>query len=197
MKYGTYRPIQYLILLGLCLVSFSSCVKKTPDATLQYIHTPPQSIPKKIHTQTGIGPYSEFSGRLLVIQKAKRWQVMLNWRSSQPQTGWLRLHHAASSRIIEVTWKNKSIQTRDNNDHPPIWKQSGYRYLQKQGINILPEDLTTFLLGNIPKGFTKKGLNEWRGYRGKSLIRVVWNPNRKSFMIMDMYKGSKIVLFIL
>lgn len=190
---------QQCAVLSCCLLTLGACVKPTILVNETKVITPVVTAPKiepVAQTITGIGPYTEFSGRLLVIQKAKRWQVMVNWKANSPEQGWLRLHHAASSRIIEIKWHNNTLQTRDNHDNLPLWKKTKAAYLQQQGINISPQDLATFLLGDIPKGFTQKTNNEWRGHRGKSLIRVVWNPNSKRFMIMDMYKGSKIVLII-
>jgi len=181
------KLIQSLLVLLLCLCVLGAC---------RNTHTVQQNITTHA-SSTGIGPYTEFTGRLLVIQKAKRWQVMLNWKAKTPDQGWLRLHHAASSRVIEVKWQDHHLQTRDNNDRPPRWHSTTPAYLQQQGINISPEDLTLFLLGQLPQGFYEKKKNEWHGYRGKSVLRVVWNPNRQSLMIMDMHQGSKIVLLIL
>ncbi|MDQ6961988.1 MAG: hypothetical protein Q9M28_05600 [Mariprofundaceae bacterium] len=196
-----YRNFWYQLgILSCCAFLLGACAKPNIAVHDQKIDKPmltiQEVVKEKPSTLTGIGPYTEFSGRLLVIQKAKRWQVMVNWKAQNNEAGWLRLHHAASSRIIEIKWHDNSLQTRDNHDPSPVWKNAEQAYLKQQGINISPSDLATFLLGHVPEGFSEKSKNEWRGHRGKSLLRVVWNPNSKKLIIMDMYQGSKIVLLI-
>jgi len=144
----------------------------------------------------GIGPYPAFTGRLIVIDASRRWQVVINWRAATPEHGWLRLTHAASGRIIEMEWKGEAMRLRDNQATSPDWRPVSTDELAAHGIMLTPQTLTAILLGAMPPGFTSRGQHTWEGRHGDSVMRLQWSAQGKRLTITDINHGRKAMLII-
>ncbi|GAV19704.1 hypothetical protein MMIC_P0656 [Mariprofundus micogutta] len=151
---------------------------------------------KKIDTETatGIGPYPEFSGRLIVIEPKRRWQVSVNWQSSSPEKGWLRLTHAVSGTVVDFRWSHDFMEVRDNNNG--YWKNISQQQLGKQGIVLPPQQLASVLLDEMPSHFKKKNGNTWESTASGSLIRLEWKAEKQQLIMTDMLHGRRATLII-
>jgi outer membrane biogenesis lipoprotein LolB len=171
------RP-RLLISLGM-LAWLAGCAMRPPTTT------PPS-----------IGPYPAFSGRLIVIEPAQRWQVAVDWRAPTPSDGWLRLTHAASGQVLVLTWHGDALRLSDNRDpsHPdrPVSEAA----LAAHGIVIPPEQLAAILLGHMPPRFVPAGPNRWQADRHGHLIRIDWNAGSRRLTLTDMKRGSRAILLI-
>jgi hypothetical protein len=167
----------WLIALG-CLLLLNAC------ATIQQ------------NGHGGIGPYAQFSGRLIVIEPGRRWQAVLDWRAHDPATGWMRLTHAASARIIELEWHGENMHIRDNRAGSPLWQPIGMEALAEHGIMLPPATLASILLGAMPPSFTVSGSNEWRGKLNSSFIRLRWQPDARRLTLTDISHGRRAILII-
>ncbi len=141
----------------------------------------------------GIGPYHTISGRLLVIEPKRRWQVMLDWQTEE-NSGRARLVHAASGNIVELRWQKDDIRLRDN--HAPTWRKINMQQLAEHGIVISPYTLSRFLAGYIPAGFQRKNASTWENTRDGKLIRVTWKHEVKRLIISDIRHGRRATLII-
>lgn len=145
---------------------------------------------------SSIGPYPAFSGRLLVIEQAKRWQVEVDWRAATPADGWLRLTHAASGRVLVLTWHGGAMHLSDNQDpaHPdrPVSEAA----LAAHGIVIPPQQLAAILLGQMPPEFRPAGPNRWQGISHGRPVRIDWNAGARRLTLTDMKRGSRAILLI-
>lgn len=149
---------------------------------------------QKTDQTAGIGPYHHFSGRLLVIQPANRWQAELDWRGDA-NAGQARLTHAASSRIIEIQWLGETMQLRDNQQHP-AWQLVDEQRLYQQGIIMLPQQLADILNGNMPASLHKRGSNHWEGMVRNSHLKLIWKPDQQRMEITDITHGNRLILII-
>jgi len=174
---GINRQIPLLLLLLTLL--FSGCAKKID----------PQSRPA-----ISIGPYSEFTGRLIVIETSRRWQTALDWKAESPEQGRLRLTHAATGTVVEFRWHNNFMEVRDNKNR--YWKSINQSQLSQQGIVLPPQQLAAILLGNMPEHFTQKKTTEWESRASGSLIRLQWNPDTYRLTISDIQHGRRATLII-
>ncbi|MDX8407337.1 MAG: lipoprotein insertase outer membrane protein LolB [Mariprofundaceae bacterium] len=163
------------------------------------------SLPGKTPTTTHMektavmGPYSEFSGRLLVMQPRRRWQVSLQWAASSPGQGWLRLSHAASNSVIELRWQNQDMQLRSNTH--TAWQAISERQLAEQGIVLPPQQLAALLLGHVPDHFVQKPGNGrddiiWESQGLKSFMRLQWRASSQRLSMTDMTHGRRAILII-
>jgi len=143
----------------------------------------------------GIGPYSAVSGRLLVMEPARRWQVMLDWKADSPSSGQARLTHAASGTVVELRWQGNDIRLRDSN--APDWRRVSPAQLAEHGIVISPYTLSRFLAGRIPSGFRKTGSNAWESRQDGAPLRVSWKPGEQRLEISDIRHGRRAILIIL
>ena len=142
---------------------------------------------------TDIGPWTSVSGRLLVMEPTRRWQVMLDWRA-EGDAGRARLVHAASNSVLELRWQRDDIMLRDN--RTPTWRRIRQSELARHGIVISPYALSRFLAGRQPPGFTRKQENVWESRRKDALIRVVWKPAARRLSISDIRHGRRATLLI-
>jgi len=143
----------------------------------------------------GIGPYRSVSARLLVIEPARRWQVMLDWQADTPSSGQARLTHAASGLVVELRWLRNDIHLRDSNS--PQWRKVSTEQLAEHGIVVSPYVLSQFLAGRIPPGFRKTGPNAWESKRGGDLVRVGWNAEIQRLELSDIRHGRRATLIII
>ena len=154
-------------------------------------------MPAKTTSPTaGIGPYPAFTGRLIVINASKRWQVVIHWRAPTPEHGWLRLTHAASGRIIEMEWKDDVMRLRDNQAASPDWRSVSAEELATHGIVLTPQTLAAILLGAMPPAFTSRDRDIWEGRHGSSVMRLQWSAQGKRLTITDINHGRKAILII-
>jgi len=144
---------------------------------------------------SGIGPYRAVTARLLVIEPARRWQVMLDWRADTPSSGQARLTHAASGMIVELRWLLDDIHLRDSNS--PDWRKVSTEQLSEHGIVVSPYDLSQFLAGRIPPGFRTTDSNAWENKHGGDLVRVKWNAQVQRLELSDIRHGRRATLIIL
>ena len=145
-------------------------------------------------TPTAIGPYSSFSGRLLVMQPSKRWQVAIDWQARTAETGTIRLSHALSGTVVDFRWTDTSMQVRDNT--LPYWRYIQQQELTKHGLVIPPSQLASILLGHIPKHFIAKKPGTWESRASGSLIRLRWQARLKKLTLTDLKHGRIAKLII-
>jgi len=184
MSTFSHRPVMH----GLCvalLVFLGACSVSIPANQSTAMHKP---------TSQKIGPFPAFSGRLIVINPSRRWQVEIDWQAYQPNTGKLRLNHAFSSTIVDFRWNNSHMEIRDNKF--PYWRDIQQKELTEHGIMLPPNQLASILLGNIPSSFHQKKNDTWESKQSGSLIRLHWQPALKKLTISDIQHGRVAKLII-
>jgi len=144
---------------------------------------------------SSIGPYQSFTGRLIVIEPTRRWQVIIHW-DGQPDRGQVRLTHAASNRIIQVSWDGKEIRMRDNRNPVDGWKIIDHSHLQSMGIILPPQQLAMILNGSIPPSLKEKKPNLWKGKMNDTLLLLKWTEERRRLEITDIEHGREAILVI-
>jgi hypothetical protein len=143
---------------------------------------------------SAIGPYPDFSGRLIVIEPARRWQVLLKWQAETAEQGRVRLTHAATGSVVELQWQHEKIQVRDNKH--PDWQIIGQQKLAELGIVMPPQQLASVLLGNMPAHFKRKNGNTWESRQTGDLIRLHWQASRQKLSMTDIKHGRRATLII-
>lgn len=139
---------------------------------------------------------AEFTGRLIVIEPTRRWQVLISWHSLGKNEGWLRLNHAATGRIIELRWRNKMMWLRDNQAARANWQGITLEDLRSYGISLFPNDITLFLAGQTPPDFIAAGEGMWRGIRMDHTLHVKWIQSKRHLRITDVSMGKIAILMI-
>jgi len=159
------------------------------------------TLPEKnlLQAAVGIGHFEAFSGRLIVIEPSRRWQVTLQWQAKQASTGWARLTHAASNTVIELRWQGDAIQLRGNGR--ASWQSVSREALSKQGIVLTPQQLATLLLGGVPTHFQAAKTNQsnrlvWENRGFKPFIRVQWQAEQQRLTMTDITHGRRAILII-
>ncbi len=150
---------------------------------------------KPHETSSSIGPYQSFTGRLIVIEPNRRWQVVIHW-NGQPERGEVRLTHAASNRIVLLSWEGESMRMTDNQSPISGWRHIDSDMLRKMGIILPPQQLAMIFSGRIPSTLKEQGPNLWRGVIDKSQIRLKWIDQRKRLEITDITHGREAILMI-
>lgn len=145
-------------------------------------------------TTSPIGPYPSFSGRLIVMQPTKRWQVSLQWQANTSEQGRLRITHAATATVVELRWQGESMHIRDN-QHPD-WRYIEAGELSEHGIIIPPNELAAILLGHMPAHFIQKDEQTWESRQSGRLIRLRWQQELRRLTMTDIKHGLKAVLNI-
>ncbi len=168
-------------LIVVLLLSLSSCAT-APDGQR------PASL------QSEIGPYHDFSGRLIVIERARRWQVLLKWQAETAERGKVRFTHAATNMVVQLKWQHEKIQVRDNKH--PNWKIIGQQKLTEMGIVVPPQQLASILLGNMPAHFKWKNDDTWESRESGNIIRVHWQASRQKLSLTDIKHGRQATLII-
>jgi len=107
-------------------------------------------ITERTH-RSSIGPFSTFSARLIVIEPAHRWQVLVDWDAPTAAHGTLRLTHAASNTVIEFRWQGRLMYIRDGSSN--AWRSITTAQLAEHGIFIHPARLAAILSGQMPADF--------------------------------------------
>jgi len=156
---------------------------------------------KKLLTETkpAMGPYETFSGRLIVMEPRRRWQVQLQWQAMQANQGWVRLTHVASNKVVELRWQDQSMQMRSNS--ALSWQETGQKQLAEQGIVLAPRQLATLLLGNTPAHFQRKHNTNadtiiWDSHGLKPFVRLQWQQKSHRLTMTDMTHGRQAILII-
>jgi hypothetical protein len=168
-------------LIAVLLLSLSSCATTLDGRS-------------SANVPTAIGPYSDFSGRLIVIEPKRRWQVLLKWQAETAEQGRVRLTHAATNMVVELQWQHEQIQARDNKH--PDWQIIGQQKLAELGIVVPPQQLASILLGNMPAHFKRKNDNTWESRQTGDLIRLHWQASRQKLSMTDIKHGRQATLFI-
>jgi outer membrane biogenesis lipoprotein LolB len=145
---------------------------------------------------SSIGPYPSFSGRLIVMQPERRWQVQIDWRAPTPSEGWLRLTHAASGRIIELTWHGSTLHLSDNRDPAHADRIVSEAALADYGIVLPPRELAAILLGRMPPQFRPAGPGRWEAHRHGDVLRIDWNASARRLTLTDLARGNRAMLLI-
>jgi len=164
--------------LAICLalaLSLSSCAWVMP-----WLQQPTPLAPA---TATAIGPYPAFSGRLIVMEPSRRWQVAIDWQSHEPTTGTLRLSHAVTGTVVDFRWTDAYMQIRDNEF--PHWRHIQQQELTEHGLVLPPVQLANILLGYMPKYFHQTKPGTWESTDSGSLIRLRWQPKVHTLTISD------------
>lgn len=141
-----------------------------------------------------IGPYPALTGRLVVIEPNRRWQVLLSWRASQPERGWLRITHAASGVVIELRWHQQQMLLRDNRD--PDWRLVTSAELSEQGIILPPQEMAAILLGQMPARFVRRNASTWESHTGTGIVRLQWQADAHRLTMTDLKHGRRAMLLI-
>jgi len=150
----------------------------------------------KLHgPTTSIGPFNTFTGRLIVIEPTRRWQVLVNWDGT-PDNGIVRLTHAATNRIVQVAWDHEAMQIRDNADRSHQWKSVSKQTLYENGIILPPQQLAQILSGQMPDGIVEKRGGEWEGRIDGSFLRIKWLDEQRRLELIDMTHGRTAILMI-
>jgi len=144
---------------------------------------------------TSIGPFNTFTGRLIVIEPTRRWQVLVNWDGT-PDKGIVRLTHAASNRIVQVVWDHEAMQIRDNTDRSRQWRSVNKQALSENGIILPPQQLARILSGDMPDGLIEKRHGEWEGRVDASFLRIKWFDKQQRLELTDMTNGRTAILII-
>jgi len=150
---------------------------------------------KRPDSEASIGPFIKFSGRLIVIDEARRWQVLIDWNGN-PEAGEARLTHAASSRIIAINWSGQKILLRDNLEPEAGWRTVSAQQLQAQGIIMPPQQIARILSGDIPSSFAYKGKGEWEGSFDDTRLHIQWFQENRRLQLTDVSHGRKAILSI-
>jgi len=143
---------------------------------------------------SAIGPYSNFSGRLIVIDPSRRWQVSVDWQADKAESGKLRLSHAFSSTVVDFRWTDAYMEIRDSKF--PYWRHIEQQELTEHGIMLPPIQLASILLGNIPSHFHEKKQNTWESMDSGDLIRLHWQAESRKLTISDLKHGRIAKLII-
>ena len=141
-----------------------------------------------------IGPYTNFSGRLIVMEPTRRWQVIMQWHADKPDRGNVRLSHAATGTVVEFRWAGRQMQVRDSNAW--LWKEINAEQLGSHGIVIPPQQLAAILLGNIPSHFTEKKTDLWESINNDHAIRLQWFADARKLVMTDIKHGRQAILII-
>jgi hypothetical protein len=140
-------------------------------------------------------PYNSFTGRLIVIEPARRWQVLIDWNSND-QGGSARLTHAASNRIIQLTWQQDRIMMLDNLGADQSWKPITAEEMAAHGIILPPQQLAQILAGHMPQSLTQKEESVWEGKIAGSFLRISWSDEYRRLELLDITHGRKATLII-
>ncbi|WP_018294402.1 hypothetical protein [Mariprofundus ferrooxydans] len=154
--------------------------------------TPIKTMPPE--SESGIGPFTSFSARLIVIEPARRWQVLLDWDAPTSNQGTLRLTHAASNTVVEFRWQGADMFIRDSSNRS--WRPITPAQLAAHGIVIPPARLAEILLGHMPADFHADGPDQWSGKQAGSLIRLRWYADNRKLVMTDIARGRRATLII-
>jgi len=180
-------------ILCLCLILLLQACVSSPKHSEQSIHSKQskyskqvaghQSSDPKSSDRLSIGPYSSFSGRLIVFDSERRWQVSLDWQAARPDTGKLRLSHALTGTVVDFRWTKDGMQVRDNK--APYWRPIQQQELAKHGIVIPPSQLASILLNQTPSHFQRIKHDTWQSTESGSPIQLRWQEKLHSLTIID------------
>lgn len=148
--------------------------------------------PKRV---SGLGPWHRITARIAVVDQARAWQAMLDWQADTPETGRLRITHAASGMIVELRWQDAVIRLRDNRN--PEWRRVTMRELTARGILLHPRELAALLLARPPAIFQRRDDRTWLLERHGSRIRIHWDSQRNRLELTDLSHGRRAILIIL
>lgn len=143
----------------------------------------------------GIGPYTDFSARLIVIDSARRWQVSVQWNGT-PEQGEARILHAASNRIVRIAWQGDRIMLLDNLAPDRGWAPISEQQLQAHGIILPPGQIARILSGNMPPELVRKKNGEWEGKLSGTLLHIRWIGQAQRVELTDVTHGRKAILII-
>ena len=141
-----------------------------------------------------IGPFSQFSARLIVIEPKHRWQVMLQSPGESDEKSEARLNHAATGTVIELRWSGDQMQVRSTEAR--TWKSIGPAQLGSQGIVIPPQQLAAILLGEMPSHFKPKKQGLWESRDSGSPIRLQWTESLQKLTMTDIKHGRQATMLI-
>ncbi len=164
------------------LLAFTACV--------------PHQYPSSSNSPPVIGPYHDFSARLLVMEPKHRWQVMLRWVGDE-KSGYARLTHGASGRVLQILWEGKRTTLLDNQQSPPQWKKVSQQELIQQGFIVSPSVLAGILHNHIPKALHYKRNGRWQGSGTWQGITMRWQPKRQNLRLTHIAKGREVRLIII
>lgn len=150
---------------------------------------------KRDISPASIGPFTTFSGRLIVIEPTRRWQVIVDWNGT-PEKGDVRLTHAASNRIVLVKWDDEKTLILDNSDQSRSWRSISGEALAEKGIILPPRQLARILSGEMPAELIEKQHGEWEGRIDNSFLRIKWFDEKQRLELIDVTHGRTATLII-
>ncbi|MDQ6988413.1 MAG: hypothetical protein Q9M19_00925 [Mariprofundaceae bacterium] len=138
-------------------------------------------------------PISSFSGRLLVMSQAHRFQMEVDWQGDRQQGG-MRLTHAATGRIVDVSWLDGTMLWRDNREEP-VWRALSQAQLLDMGMLLPPWALARILSGDYPEAMQTKGQRTWQGLWSEDVrLKIRWSQTWDRLEITDMRYGKRLVV---
>jgi len=140
-------------------------------------------------------PWHSFNGQLSILEATHRWQVLIHWQADL-ESGSTRLTHAATGRIIELQWRGKHIQMRDNQTRITTWQAIKADTLMQYGIVLPPQTIAMILHHQIPSALKFQKNNTWQGQLHGSTIRLRWQNDRHKLTMTDITHGRTAILRI-
>ncbi len=171
LNYPRVLCLSFILLLNACASLSAGKASNTSSAA------------SKTSTTLSIGPYASFSGRLIVFDPSRRWQVSIDWQATQVHTGKLRLTHALSGTVVDFRWADNRMQVRD--DKAPYWRSIQQHELTELGIVLPPTQLASILLNQTPEHFHQIKTDTWESMDSGSPIRLRWQKKLHTLTIND------------
>jgi len=138
-------------------------------------------------------PIAEFTGRLLVINQAHRYQMEIDWQADDKQ-GKLRLTHALTGQVVDVAWQEKTMLWRNSATHT-TWQPLSVKQLKRYGIIFPPWVLRRIFLGEMPDTMKTKDGRLWQGMWSDDIhLMVRWSATQQRVEMVDMKHGRKAVV---
>jgi len=138
-------------------------------------------------------PIAEFSGRLLVINQAHRYQLEIDWRADEKQ-GQLRLTHGLTGQVVDVSWQEETMLWRNSTTHT-AWQPLSAEELKRYGIIFPPWILRRIFLGEMPDTMKTKDGRLWKGmWDEETHLTVRWSATQQRVEMIDMKHGRKAVV---
>jgi len=137
-------------------------------------------------------PVMQFSGRVLVMTNAKRFQLELDWQADA-YGGSMRLTHGMSGRVIDVVWRGKQMRWRDNHQDGH-WRALTEEALKDMGIPMPPWQMAKVFQGTLPDTMTTKDYRTWQGRWLGVPLRIRWADQQQRVELLDMKQGWRVVV---
>jgi len=126
------------------------------------------------------------------MNQAHRFQVEIDWQGNAQQ-GTLRLTHAATGRIVDVSWQDETMLWRDNQSIP-VWQPLSQEALFKMGVVLPPWTLAQAFAGQYPSSMHSKDQRTWRGAWGSLDLKIKWSTKQERVQLTDIKNGRQAII---